>query len=320
MRVRLLLALLMPFALPASAGEGALEISPACASGPGCFAGDTPGYPVQITAPGSYVLTGDLVLPDENTTGIEISNSPVTVDLAGHAIRRANCAGSDCALLAGEGFGIFGGAASSGTTVRNGHVWGMGSVGLNLGTECIVDGADASRNGRSGIETQAGCVVSHCTAASNGVYGIRVGPGSSIQDSAARANGFAGFLAESGAVLRGNTAYLNQGNGITGVEGVTVIGNTAYQNGEYGITVDAGSTVAGNASRSNGLDGIEAGNGSIVQGNSVSSNTGVGLRLVGGVGYRENVVTANTTNGVVSGVNLGNNYCQGTGVVSASCP
>jgi hypothetical protein len=38
------------------------------------------------------------------------------------------------------------------------------------------------------------------------------------------------------------------------------------------------------------------------------------------VGYRENVVTANTTNGVVSGVNLGNNYCAGTGVVSASCP
>jgi hypothetical protein len=319
MRVRLLLALLMPFALPASAGEGALEISPACASGPGCFAGDTPGYPVQITAPGSYVLTGDLVLPDENTTGIEISNSPVTVDLAGHAIRRANCAGSDCALLAGEGFGIFGGAASSGTTVRNGHVWGMGSIGLSLGTECIVDGVDASRN-LYGIQTQAGCVVSHCTAASNGVYGIRVGPGSSIQDSAARANGFAGFFGYSGSVLRGNTAYLNQGNGIEGVAGVTVISNTAYQNGGDGILVDPGSTVAGNVSRSNGNDGIEADNGSILQGNSVSSNTGVGLRLGPNVGYRENVVTANTTNGVVSGVNLGNNYCAGTGVVSASCP
>jgi hypothetical protein len=318
MRVRLLLALLMPFALPASAGEGALEISPACASGPGCFAGDTPGYPVQVTAPGSYVLTGDLVLPDENTRGIEISNSPVTVDLGGHAIRRVTCSGSGCTWLPGDGVGIFG-SASSGTTVRNGHVWGMGSIGLSLGTECTVDGVDASRN-HNGFETGAGCVVSHCTAASNGVYGIRVGPGSSIQDSAARANGFAGFLAESGSVLRGNTAYLNQGNGIEGVAGVTVIGNTAYQNGEYGILVDTGSTVAGNASRSNGNDGIAAGNGSIVQGNSVSSNTGVGLRLGPNVGYRENVITGNTTNGVVSGVNLGNNYCAGTGVVSASCP
>ena len=53
-----------------AAGEGALEINHACASGPGCFPGDTPNYPVEITQPGSYLVTSNLTVPDENTDGI----------------------------------------------------------------------------------------------------------------------------------------------------------------------------------------------------------------------------------------------------------
>ena len=61
------------------AGEGVLEINQACAVNPvtGCFSGDAPGFPVTIdgSAGRSYLLTGDLVIPDPDTSGISISAS-----------------------------------------------------------------------------------------------------------------------------------------------------------------------------------------------------------------------------------------------------
>ena len=54
----------------ASAVDGVLQINQACASGPGCFAGDTAGFPVQILARGSYRLTTDLTPPSQSTNVI----------------------------------------------------------------------------------------------------------------------------------------------------------------------------------------------------------------------------------------------------------
>ena len=78
--------------------------------------------------------------------------------------------------------------------------------------------------------------------------------------------------------------------------------------------------IRGNTVFQNGEDGINASSGSIVQGNAVRSNVGYGLRLLFNTAYRENVITANTQGAVAGGVNLGDNYCAGTGVFSASCP
>jgi hypothetical protein len=44
------------------ASDGQLEINQACAVNTGCFPGDDPGFPVTITQPGSYRLTGNLDL------------------------------------------------------------------------------------------------------------------------------------------------------------------------------------------------------------------------------------------------------------------
>src|SRR6266436_5972961 len=48
--------------------------------------GDAPGFPVTISQPGSYRLTGNLVVPDVNTTAIQITADFVTVDLNGFSI------------------------------------------------------------------------------------------------------------------------------------------------------------------------------------------------------------------------------------------
>jgi hypothetical protein len=65
--------LTIALASPALAVDGVLEINQACAVNTGCFSGDAAGLPVTITAAGSYRLTGNLTVPDENTDGIAVS-------------------------------------------------------------------------------------------------------------------------------------------------------------------------------------------------------------------------------------------------------
>src|SRR5882757_8656039 len=47
--------------------------------------GDAPGFPISITQPGSYRLSGNLTVP-ASTAGIEISASNVTIDLNGFSL------------------------------------------------------------------------------------------------------------------------------------------------------------------------------------------------------------------------------------------
>ena len=45
--------------------------------------GDTPGFPVTISQPGSYKLSSNLTVPDADTTAIQITSNNVTLDLNG---------------------------------------------------------------------------------------------------------------------------------------------------------------------------------------------------------------------------------------------
>ena len=96
----------------------------------------------------------------------------------------------------------------------------------------------------------------------------------------------------------------------------------AANNGLNGICVGSGSTVSGNTAYQNGRDGIQAGSGSAVQRNTVHLNGDYGISFVfpSNGAYRENVITGNAFGTVLDGVNRGDNYCIGTGVVSSFCP
>src|SRR5882724_7856320 len=48
--------------------------------------GDAPGFPVTISQPGSFRLSGNLIVPDLNTTAIHITADRVTLDLNGFSI------------------------------------------------------------------------------------------------------------------------------------------------------------------------------------------------------------------------------------------
>ena len=67
------LAVLLLLVQPVHAVDGVIEIHQACAQigGFGCFTGDADGFPVEINASGSYVLTSNLTLQNP-VTGIVV--------------------------------------------------------------------------------------------------------------------------------------------------------------------------------------------------------------------------------------------------------
>ena len=70
MRSMLILLLFLTLTAPALASDGVIEINQTCAVQTGCIdnsggIGDTPGFPVTIEIPGSYVLTSNLVVSEK---------------------------------------------------------------------------------------------------------------------------------------------------------------------------------------------------------------------------------------------------------------
>ena len=304
MRIKLLAILsigLLPFLeVVAEAGDGVLEISQTCAVNTGCFTGDSAGFPVTISSPGSYVLTSGLRVPDENTIGILIETSNVGIDLNNFGISRVNC-GSDtiCSSAGGTGIGILQVNESSlpslpteGVSVANGSIFGMDGMGVLL-----LQGADV-RN----------LHVRYC---------------------------FGGGISASTGIISGNTLSSVGGTGIVmGIGAVSdntiEMGGPLYPNGPFtGIFMTIG-RVSDNSilvPGTTGNIGVRANGTSLVSGNSVFIN-GVTGSLGQGIvfdgpppfqtgGYRDNVIS--TPGGgatVVGGVDMGNNLCNGT----TTCP
>lgn len=287
-------------AVPAWAFDGVREINPACV-GTGCFPGDTPGYPVQITAPGSYRLTANLTqsyVPGLSTPtdAISIESDRVHLDLAGFTI---SCT-AITVTCGSDGAGITAPSDVEGLRISNGIVRGMEDSGLELyrAEDVQVDRVQAFDNGLSGIWVGNGSTVTSCTAARNASNGISVGYGSLVSGNTVRNNGAAGIRAQPGSTVTGNTSWTNAGDG---------------------IAVGEGSTVSNNTSFSNGGDGISAINGASVTANTVRDNTGWGIdfAVTDKSAYRDNTATDNGL-GNVNGnaIDAGGNMCG----LTLGCP
>ena len=215
--------------------------------------GDAAGFPVTISQPGSYRLSGNLTVPDQNTTAILITASHVTIDLNGFAILGpTDCSGNlnPCAA-AGTGRGI----ATPGTpflsggnvpvfnvTIRNGTVQGMGDLGIFLqGDSHLVEQMHVRSNGNGGILIESSqdagtSIVQNNTLQRNG---------RSADANAAR-NGIQ--------VLRG--AVRNNVVDASGTSGINVsIGSVSYnvstRNAFGGVNLGSGTSYVGNVFRDN---------------------------------------------------------------------
>lgn len=208
--VRVTRQLVLPLLMLACAGasmasDGVLEINQTCAINTGCFAGDSPGLPVQITEGGSYRLTGNLTLSGAGSPAsmVSITANNVTFDLNGFSIRCAGAGGGSCS---GSTAGIAG--TASHVTVRNGTVVDMPGEGIDLqGNALRAIEIQALGNDGNGIELgtftsglgsgfYAGILVESSVASANGGDGIAVGRESLIRGCVSRGNGGNGVSGE----------------------------------------------------------------------------------------------------------------------------
>lgn len=343
------------FCHTAHAVDGVIEINQAKAAAGGIngsLASDPPGFPVVISQPGSYRLTGPLSAP-EFLRAIVITADGVTLDLNGFAIgTQLPAAGVDGIDAAGR----------AGIRVRDGTIEGFGGEGVDAGERARIENVTVSDSGGVGIRVSHLSTVLRSNVRSSGSHGIEAGEVCTLADNIAETNGFAGVFAPSRSTLtgnvvnanggpgieagyastiRGNVASFNTGNGIRAGEGSTVRDNSVRNNGGDGIRADSGCTIGQNAVMANGGDGIEVGHSSAVLGNSVSGNGRCGLHSTASCGltcafsgWAHNVLSSNNGGvnnrqvhaaGLVSMASSGSgdldetNVCSGSAVLANRC-
>jgi hypothetical protein len=301
--------------------DGVIEINQASAEAGGVTAGDSAGFPVTISEPGSYRLTGNLTIPDYYYYAITITSDDVTLDLNGFAISGpVSCSGSGSSVVCSPS-GAWHGINASGqsrTVVRNGTVRGFTSIGIFLGSYGRVEHVVATSNGGSGINAGDRSVITDVTSASNGDSGIYLGNLARVTDSTVTLNRSEGVLCGNGCILRNNASRLNGLRGFYAGDYSTISNNVAESNEGNGIRAGNSAVVSLNSSSLNGASGgsqIYAGSASLVTGNTVrnASTSGYALSFLNAtIGYSNNVIFAVGTGEVQNGTNLGQNLCTGS--------
>jgi hypothetical protein len=263
----------------ARAVDGVVEINQAKAMAGGVTPGDSPGFPVEIYAGGSYRLTSNLDVAaggqgsPENLHGIVVSvaSEPkqVDIDLNGFTLLGpVTCSYSgklECSANAsGTGIGIYVGQAP--LRLHDGVIQGFATHGVNH----VVDSSSQTAQMRNldlrwnlnGIVT-AFAVIENVTTTQNrgqGLYAFR----SVLRRIFSQHNGNDGIAIEY-SVLDDCVSSQNVGDGVNGSEGSLVRGCRLYDNGQYGLACSSNDRCgyAGNTINLNDggtvLDGIELG-------------------------------------------------------------
>jgi hypothetical protein len=193
--------------------------------------GDAPGFPVTISLPGSYRLTGNLTVPNADTTVIHITTNNVTLDLDGFSILGPVVCPGPSAPCSDSGSGVGIDASSSArVTVTNGIVQGMGSHGIFCANECRIERVHAVSNAGVGIGTTGAgaAAVLVCTANNNGLDGISVSNGL-VNESGASFNRMDGISLGNGSAS-GNTATGNGALGLNLLLFASYVHNTLINN------------------------------------------------------------------------------------------
>ena len=317
--------------LPAAAiaRDGVLEINQACATSTGCFPGDAPGFPVEVTAAAgatSLRLTSALVLPNVFATGIVVTTEDVTIDLAGFDVILADCVATldrNCAATATGSTGIFAEGAL-GLTLRNGGIVGMGGDGVRAGDWAQVENLHVRWSRGAGLRLGRGARVRRVTSERNDGDGAVVGEGALVSDSGFSSNGGHGLVATAGAAtLRGLDA---RGNGLSGILAADSVIRTSVAttngssgagapNSEAGISCLGRCVLEGNRADSNLRDGIECGSECVIGDNFASFNDDDGLSCSTACDVDRNFAANNTTDGIRAprGSRVRGNVASGNG-------
>jgi hypothetical protein len=315
---------------PGLAGDGEVEINEARALA-GAINGsallDPPGFPVEITEPGSYRVTGLLSVSDPNDTAIRILANGVTLDLGGFALfGPVTCPfGSPCSAT-GTGRGIDGSTAT-GVRVAHGSVRGFGAAGILLGDEGRVDDVAAFENGGAGIALGAGGAVRDSLAVRNGQAGISVGAGAVLEAVTAAENRGDGIATGAGSSLLRPFTLRNDGSGIRVGNGGSVSRSLAGYSARSGIVLEGAGEVAESLAIGHPRCGISAGPGALVRGNTSRLNTTALFANASSsseTAYRDNhfpeIPAIGAPTAEPGPVDLGHNFCGGGSCGASAVP
>jgi parallel beta-helix repeat protein len=202
----ILIGTALMFAAPAFAVDGVALINQATVMAAG-------GFPYVITQPGSYKLSGNLVVSAANTRGIDIMASNVSIDLNGFTISGpVTCTGfgSSISCVGIGGTGISALSSRINVAVRNGSVVGF-ATGISLGGNFnnLVQEVQASGNSFDGLVVSNG-LVRRNTASGNGGSGISA-TDSTVTENLANFNGRYGLEALFG--MYGSNTFDRNGAG-----------------------------------------------------------------------------------------------------------
>lgn len=228
-----------------------------------------------ITAPGSYVLTGNIVAAGD-VAAIEVASDNVTLDLNGFA-------------LVAEG----GGAASAidfpaeqhSIAIRNGTITGWSAHAIHGWNckDCQVSHILATDIGATMIQLGESATVSECTVGNGSSTGIQVSAGSLIKDCVAIwcGQGFE-LSGENFAILR-STARFSSGSGIY-LQGSGLVEDCVAEGNQIGIHTGNAVRVVRNTVSDNSVFGILVGGyHDLIAENLVRGNLASGIRILPGL-------------------------------------
>ncbi|GAB4171749.1 MAG: hypothetical protein Kow0020_06590 [Wenzhouxiangellaceae bacterium] len=178
----------------AFAVDGVYEINASCAT-VGCFSGDSPGYPVTISQPGSYRLTSNLQTTDPDVTLIFVSSHNVSIDLNGFALLGpAQCTGTPVTSCTNTGIGHgINANLRDGLVVRNGAIHGLGARGIIARYNALIESVVLTENGAAGVRVEEGGILRRVIARRNGGNGAEP-PLALVYDSIFTSNGDRGIV------------------------------------------------------------------------------------------------------------------------------
>ena len=285
--------------------DGVLEINQVCATTTGCLAGDAAGFPITISKPGSYRLTGNLMADPEQIWGIEITSSDVQLDLNGFAmldgaaLRAISATEPRVSVLNGTISGNFGsGIVLEGTQSRVEDVVvdisGV-SEAILLGDRCLL--TNSRSEGGSGSAVLLG---DYCVARGNTIYATANGPALQMGSNATAVEnsirGDIGIVAGTRSTVANNSVVCDTGAGISATSS-SVIGNAVASAGWHGISCDR-CIVSGNVSNGNAGFGLSDSSGTTAYSNNHFDNNNGGNpnpQVFGGIETGANVCGGNTT-------------------------
>ena len=221
------------------------------------------GFPITISQPGSYFLTGNITAPS-GKDGIVIATPSATLDLNGFTI-------------AGQppqyGIADDGTVARTNIVIRNGTItgWRYGVYGTFFVRSTF---EDLIFTGEHGLDIGSGNTVRRVTATENTFDGITISQrgsyyGGTVEDSNLSGNGFAGlYLVANNITVRHNiidgnhTGVIISNAGLNWLEDNDITGNVTA--GVSLLNTSGKNTVVGNFITQNSTPVADAGTGNVI--------------------------------------------------------